>query len=377
MVAAREIDALTGLRGLAAVAVVFAHAENAAGVDRWMPGQPFVDLFFALSGFVISYVYLRSDKIDWQTYAVARFARIYPLHIATAAAMAGAGVFFATMQGEPLPAYVSLSQVVRELTLTMAMPVAGSEWIMNGPAWSISVEWWVYFLVFPPLVILHRKIGFASSLLWFALAALTLVVLIYNLPSDHPLTRGWVAFLRAATGFVGGWVAYRAFARGWAPSGRFADLVAIATLAGLFAAPALVDDHAFFLILVYPVLIWALAGTNSTAGALCSARPVMWLGALSYSIYLIHPLVLKLLGAVDTLIIPIEGRLAWVSLTIALTLIAGMISYRYLELPARAKLRSIRLPEGRGPMGALSPSRLGYLASVVAVSTGVIVAADF
>ncbi len=377
MVAVREIDALTGLRGLAAVAVVFAHAENAAGVDRWMPGQPFVDLFFALSGFVIAYVYLRSDKIDWQGYAVARFARIYPLHIATAAAMAGAGILFATIQGGPLPGYVSLSQIIREVTLTMAMPVAGSEWIMNGPAWSISVEWWVYFLIFPPLALIHRRIGLSASVLGFGTLALALVVAIYSLPPEHQVTRGWIAFLRAAVGFIGGWVAYRVFARGWAPSGRFADIVAIATLVGLFAAPALVDDHAFFLILIYPVLIWALAGTKSTAGALCSARPVMWLGALSYSIYLIHPLVLKLLGAVDTLIVPIEGRLAWVSLTIGLTLIAGMISYRYLELPARAKLRSIRLPAGRGPMGALSPSRLGYLASVVAVSTGVVVAAEF
>ncbi|MEN3748093.1 acyltransferase [Sphingomonas sp. HF-S3] len=374
--AAHEFDALTGLRGLAAIAVVFAHAENAAGVERWMPGQPFVDLFFALSGFVISYVYLRSDRIDWQAYSVARFARIYPLHIATAAAMAGAGVLFATMQGEPMPAYYSLAQVAREITLTMAMPLAGSEWIMNGPAWSISVEWWVYFLIFPPLALIHRRIGFASSALCFALLALILVVAIYALPADHQVTRGWIAFSRAAIGFIGGWVAYRAFARGWVPSGRTANLLAIATLIGLFAAPALVDDHAFFLILVYPFLIWALAGTNSTAAKLCAARPVMWLGTLSYSIYLIHPLVLKLLLAADKLIMPIEGRLAWVSLTVGVTLVAGMVSYRYLELPAREKLRSIRLPDHRGPVGALNGSRLGYLMSLAAVSTGLIVVAD-
>ena len=79
-----EIRSHTGLRGVAALCVVGYHQQFMAGYK--LPFEALfhraylmVDLFFVLSGFVLSYVY--SQKIDVRSFYRARFARIYPLHV--------------------------------------------------------------------------------------------------------------------------------------------------------------------------------------------------------------------------------------------------------------------------------------------------------
>jgi len=117
----QNIAQLTGLRGIAALGVVLHHAANQLGGDWYLRGQPMVDVFFVLSGFVISYVYLAKGPVAWPAFARARFARIYPLHIATALAMALAGVLLARASHQPAPDWVNPTQALREATLTMAM----------------------------------------------------------------------------------------------------------------------------------------------------------------------------------------------------------------------------------------------------------------
>ncbi|MGN1288298.1 MAG: acyltransferase family protein [Bradyrhizobium sp.] len=87
-----ELRALTGLRGVAAMAVAFAHFQ------LFYPGYanaPFmwgnaVDLFFVLSGFTLSYVYRRED-VQFSSFFTARIARIYPLYLLTTV-IAGAAI---------------------------------------------------------------------------------------------------------------------------------------------------------------------------------------------------------------------------------------------------------------------------------------------
>src|SRR6185369_10335568 len=88
-----ELPSLTALRGIAAIVVMIYHfATMAFGRDD-LPeaikrGYMAVDLFFLLSGFVLSHVYGRHfvitiDRRDLASFAWARLARIYPVHLLT------------------------------------------------------------------------------------------------------------------------------------------------------------------------------------------------------------------------------------------------------------------------------------------------------
>ena len=100
----KQIGALTSLRGIAAIVVVILHFAYStlpeAGVILsrstrfFRDGYLFVDLFFILSGFIMTHVYLESflmgvNKTSYWTFIRARFARIYPLHLFTLGVLVG------------------------------------------------------------------------------------------------------------------------------------------------------------------------------------------------------------------------------------------------------------------------------------------------
>lgn len=346
----RDIKQLTGLRGVAALGVVFHHAASQDGGEWYLRGQPMVDIFFVLSGFVLGYVYLSREKVDWRAFAVARFARIYPLHAATAIAMAFAAVLYAALSAGPWPFHINFVQAAREATLTMAMPIVGAEKLWNFPAWSISVEWWVYFTLFPLLAIYGRRVSNRHALAIFVISAIVLSILLHA-GMGKP-TRGWPAFLRAAVGFGGGWIAFRmATTTPLALSRVQADLLFAGMIAIIYASAPLLGDDAWFLIPFYPLMVFGLATTDCSASRLLASRPLAWLGEISFSIYLVHSIVMNVLEAVDAKVVPIEGRMQWIALTVPLSILAAALSYRYFEQPARRMFRPRggRLPSSGSP----------------------------
>src|ERR1700730_17710246 len=97
----QQIDSLTGLRGVAACWVMLMHFREVTPTRIWQfpildsiiaNGAYGVDVFFVLSGFVISYAYATSfsARLRWNDiyqFLAYRFARIYPVHLATFAFM--------------------------------------------------------------------------------------------------------------------------------------------------------------------------------------------------------------------------------------------------------------------------------------------------
>src|SRR4051794_33650303 len=148
-----ELPALTSLRGLAALAVVCFHASSLAfhfaGGDPpmlWRRGYLAVDLFFFLSGFVLTHVYgcRFTRQLSWRVSAEffwARFCRIYPAAIfviaiyslayATGSLVLGANTSFQT-------------QFTASLFLMQVPWLNSIE--LNQVAWSISAELYGYML---------------------------------------------------------------------------------------------------------------------------------------------------------------------------------------------------------------------------------------
>ena len=152
----KDIKALTGIRGVAALVVVIHHVFIWSGLPVFVRGQWAVDLFFALSGFVISLSYLGKSHINWRRFFAARIGRIYPLYIITSMLSAGA-IYWQSLRHERTQSLFTTINIVRQVTLTMAMPLIGGGRIWNDPSWSISVEWWTYILLFGTLVWAQRR----------------------------------------------------------------------------------------------------------------------------------------------------------------------------------------------------------------------------
>lgn len=174
----RRIGALTGIRWWAAFGVLLSH--NIPGGDTPRIVQSFfeqgnlgVTVFFVLSGFILTYTYAGSlarptgAKI-WNFY-VARFARVYPLYLLVLLWVTPRKI---VTYGAPIDE--SWLGHLFGVQAWFRLPIA---WDWNGPAWSVSVEFFFYAL-FPLIIFLARPLLTSERRAWaFAGIALAAVVL--------------------------------------------------------------------------------------------------------------------------------------------------------------------------------------------------------
>lgn len=147
------IPALTGLRFIAALLVFFSHYPISGLGDMsqriMASGYSGVTFFFVLSGFIITFTYIEKFESNpfrnTPSYLWARFSRVYPLYILT--------MLFVWVQKDattPLAIYLFAAQAWHP----DARIIGG----LNSPAWSISVEAFLY-LCFPLLIPILTRIG--------------------------------------------------------------------------------------------------------------------------------------------------------------------------------------------------------------------------
>lgn len=370
---------LTPLRGIAALMVVLLHCDlfvaplwdhrQSLLIKKW---YLMVDFFFVLSGFVILHVYgsqfaTTCRAVDYRRFVVARFARLYPLHLLTLL-WSFAAFWMLKLLKHPLPLEVEAFFAWPGFFTSLAfMQSLGwhDTWAGNGPAWSVSTEWWTY-LVFPVLV----SLGLARTRLGMALAVVGIVIayfvieqwLTVNCPlfADDRLTymRGTLGttfdfgLLRCAAGFVLGMLVYRAYQAGVARHvlRHSASFVAL----GIMIAIGMhhqCDD--VLTVAGFALIVLAAASNQSTLRRICGWRPMQRLGDWSYAIYLIHfPLLVSLMVLQDIVngpplreaSLPPPARplaeawgmgLSWCLLTIG---VAALV-HRFVEVPARSLIK--------------------------------------
>lgn len=167
--------ALTGLRIFPALAVYFSHFGAPHGSPAWFArglasGYYGVTVFFVLSGFVLTLNYgdrlIRPTAAALWSYAVARFARIYPLYLAVLAYVA----FKAKIDTGSVSPSWPWHLVGLQAWLPDSLNVLGF-----GPSWSVSVELFLY-ATFPVLILGLRRLVSARGLIAAALA--TIIVML-------------------------------------------------------------------------------------------------------------------------------------------------------------------------------------------------------
>lgn len=352
----REIVPLTGLRGLAALWVLCFHAliffrgvpGGAPDVLEWLAraGYLGVDVFFVLSGFVLAYNYaaarLHTSPRACAGFLWKRLARIYPVHLAALALLCVAVLALIACD---IPYYRSSAftpdGLVRSLTLTHAwqLPMQRS-W--NAVSWSISAEWAAY-LAFPLIALAAA----ACNRAWQVLAGIVLLfVALHAAIAGGPFVYGMDYGLhRVAAEFSAGVLAHRLWVlRGgssWA-GGGLAAAVAVAVLV-LGGAWLELDAGRLQALVWLPaaavVLVYGLAtARGGRLPALLASRAGVFLGCTSYSLYMVHGTVVRVVRSVllengDTAGLA-EAWLA-VAVTLGASLLLASWFYYRIETPAR------------------------------------------
>ncbi len=350
-----DLAELTSLRFFAALIVLTYHyaetfapeLRSASGIIA--KGYLGVDFFFVLSGFILTHVYLdaaRDGRFSYADFLWARFARIYPLHLVTmAAAMVVLTIAFQLGHIAHDPVYLKV--VLANAGLVHAWGVM-DHFSLNAPSWSISAEWADY-LLFPVFLVLTRAGRPRPGLF------LTIAIVVF-LAAWQGAERIFAKPLTELT-YDGG--ALRIL-----PS--FLVGCALCTLAGRLQ-PArettligLVSSSIGVLVLMHvaasDLLIIAAMAATILFAALCAraddgdntpwlaARPLVYLGEVSFAIYMTHRVVETVLTQI---IAPLLGwgaqsAGAMALLALAATLLVSMALYHTVERPARTLLR--RLP---------------------------------
>ncbi len=394
-----EIKALSGLRIVAALWVVMFHFRPLLQMaspplyDSLKPildcGAQGVDLFFILSGFVLTWNYLDRLGATWSTKATLHFlwlrlARVWPLYLVTMHFAALWIIFTLNVGNVPSPEASALTATnyLRQLFMVQLwfQPFFDfSSW--DGPAWSISAEWLAY-LLFGILVLVVCRIDRATrarGLLLLAFAA-SLPPVMLLVASGGQFYTPWSWLPRIVLQFTAGALACAAVRR-LRPSDRarrgygYFSVVLIAVIVGALywfdghPIPTIRDDFGLVGVLFMPLVV-ALALGAGTLPALLSTRLLVYGGQVSFGLYMVHELVhtawLWIMAQYQITMAPsIGAKFIFVGL-IAFAMILAVLLFHIVEEPARMWMRRMvgerrppvdleHTPQSDGPTGTLAP----------------------
>ena len=344
----RQIDALTGVRGMAAWLVVFYHIRTsiAPSVPAWTTAvfaksYLAVDLFFVLSGFVLWLTW--GNRLSQRGWAAApeflrkRVARVWPLHACILAATAGFALAIAA-SGRPVPAHYRWDELLLHLFLIQNWGFTRDlSW--NDPSWSISTEMAAY-LAFAAIAPLLRRANPTVACIAAFAAIVALDRLFAASGSDllgHDIAQ--LGLARCLAQFGCG-VAMCMMWQRWPGTRTVVVTAAIATLATALWAAGLLRET-FAIPLAFAAFVPFLAATSGWTHNPLSSRIAVTLGEISYSTYLAHFLlwaVFKIAFVAD----PADVPLGIAALYLFATLGASFALYRFVELPARNLLSGNR-----------------------------------
>ena len=349
------IPALTGVRAFAAFLVLALHASqnfpnSLSDLAIIHHGYLGVDLFFILSGFIITHVYashMASFNLRaLQIFLWHRFIRLFPAHatvlIFLVIVIAGAKSFNIQLNE---PESWDFSVLPWHFLMMHAWGTTSiSGW--NAPSWSVSAEWFAY-LIFP-LALPGMLIFSKRAVLPTAFFVLVLSAFIFHV-QGWTIKTAWIgipALLRVTSEFLCGMLIYRASRMdGYGLASPISDVLAFGSLI-LFCLGTVFKLADVGLILLLAILILGVSGPGPGVRTLFSNRLVLWLGEISYSIYVVHfPVVLILRHGSErmphhNLLDSPSARIGMFLVSLAMTVIAATIFYYVVENPTRRYLRN-------------------------------------
>jgi peptidoglycan/LPS O-acetylase OafA/YrhL len=363
----RFFPGLESLRGFAALIVALYHVSwrtHFSYSNFVRNGALMVDFFFILSGFVLFHSYgakLGTLARSLRFMAI-RFGRLYPLHLASLAAFvliecakwAAIHWRLAAVAGVPFHPNTP-GALIANLLLIHGLGIYDQP-TWNNPSWSISVEFYIYALFALVISLLPRKLPLLA-----VSGALATVGLVISWKAAGGLdSTAKYGFFRGLLGFFCGvilWHVYNAL-RGRTPP---RVLGAMNLVLGAALAIFLTVLHRglgdFIAIPLFIAIVLITALHDAVKPNPLDWRGVVWLGTISYSVYMVHPVVIWCFEFVlqyvlklprpDYYAMNIWTGDAVVILYVAVVLAVSAWTFRHIEDRFRRKIR--RAVETRRP----------------------------
>lgn len=375
---AERIDALTSLRFIAAAMIVVTHSVYAFNMDPTgnigkLPLSQGVSFFFVLSGFILTYVYQNLQGIKKTLrFLSARIARVWPVFFVTeiAALLISPWSINATTTGSMLSVAAS-----HFFMLHGWIPKRFYYFALNAPSWSISTEFFFY-LAFPFLILNLRK-QWLPKLVLVAAIPLTIITLcnvlgLKEIPGAKAISSHGLIYINPLTRLLEFYAGMLVCLLVRSIKGRHASKVAIP------ASPALSSKIAFTALeifafvwiaaviantnqwlklagidahsaagmylnycgnaLGYVVLIFAIAMQRGHISRLLNLPILIFLGEVSYSVYLWHSPLIECYRQHTDLFMTIPRVLRY-SLFWGVLIAVSTLTYFIVEKPCRDILR--------------------------------------
>lgn len=343
----RKIASIEGLRGLLALWVLLGHVLAAAGLGlgwsgplKIIPvGGYAVEVFIIISGFVIFYL-LDTARESYARFMWRRFLRLYPVYlVCLLASMMFLETSLSAYADAPWPHPLNTNRVdiIRSSLAHLPQHLAAhlvmvhsmipdsvlpySAYAILGVAWSLSLEWQFYALA--PLIFVAFAKGPRAGLAVIALAC----AIFFLVP-------GQAGFLpRHVPMFALGIASYYLWRHTWRPQWPLLAPVGIALTYLLTESPPTVIWAAVFLTAYQPESFGA-----AIVNRVLSSQPALFLGRISYAVYLSHSLVL-VFGMLLLKQAGIAQLGQWtffailLAFTLAVTLAVSALLYKWVEAP--------------------------------------------
>ena len=351
----RYIHSVDGLRAVAVIAVLLYHL----GIG-WIPGGFLgVDLFFVISGYVITGLILdsieRSGGLDLRAFYLSRIRRLVP---ALVAMVVMTTLFIGVYAPETVRRFLSDLPYVFTGTMNWALVNRQQDYfeaIGRPPllqhTWSLAVE--AQFYLIWPLVLLFVLKYFGKKNISFVALAIALAsgiaLFIYSVQIDIKESAVSHVYFGTDTHSIGLFLG-SALAVSWKPQNLtreiskraqdFIDLIGVFGFLGLLSAFLFIEESdptlyriAFPLTAIFGcATLISVIHPASRFAPILSTRPALWIGERSYGIYLWHWIVFQLTRPSIDLV---GDDWALYSLRVLIVFALADISYRYVETPVR------------------------------------------
>lgn len=354
----QRFEVLDSFRGIFAISVVLFHLHitNSITDFSFFKGSGiFVEFFFVLSGFVLTHTYAFRKHLTFKQFAISRSFRLLPLHLVMLIVFIlfecgkYAGENFGLEFNAPaFSGADAVTQILPNALLIQSWAPFSETFSFNYPAWSISVEFYTYFLFFGMLVFFRSN----KTVVWgLTLSMMMFVSLVATDAAVKDVYSGISSFFAGA-------LSYHVF-RATRDKLQFnyfisSILEAISIICVVYLVSHLIDFqyYAQIALILFSASIIVFAQEGGAFSRFFRQRYFITIGKLSYSIYMVHAAVIFVITSVAIILqkvlgielAPMQNEERYIDfgstvinniavlLILALVVVISHFTYRYIEL---------------------------------------------
>jgi peptidoglycan/LPS O-acetylase OafA/YrhL len=338
----KMIKPLTSLRFVFAFMVYLHHLQLKSGNATvqmiydfyFYEGHIGVSFFYILSGFILSYTYFirfQEGKVSKKKFWVARFARVYPLHLVT--------LLIACIIALPHSWKIAFAQIAANLTLSQSFfPFPKIYFSLNGPSWSISDEAFFY-LMFPFLILIKNVKVLIGLLFGLVILIVSYQVHIHQVVTFETFPYWFIKifpFTRIAD-FIIGILLHRMFLLKKVES-NLLEMGSVCLIILFFTFHSSVPIQyrlSSYYWLPMAFLVYAFSFQAGFLSKAISGSFFVLLGKISFAFYLIHQLVIRVYDSYN-----LNGNLLKTGCTLSASFLLAFILHKAVEEPMNKWLKN-------------------------------------